>query len=42
MKFSVVVSGTVLYETDDELIAGAMAHSYRSGGWKDVEVVEND
>ena len=40
-KFNVVVSGSVLYDTDDELIADAIAHNYRTIGWKNVKVKEN-
>ncbi len=36
--FLVMVYGVEFYETDDELIAGAIAHNYRTIGWKDVKV----
>jgi hypothetical protein len=29
MLFNVIVFGTIMYETSDELVADAMAHSYR-------------
>ena len=41
MNYQVIVSGSVLYETDDELIASAVAHNYRAIGWKNVTVKEN-
>ena len=36
--FQVLVSGSVLYETDDELIANAVAHNYKTIGKKNVSV----
>ena len=38
--YKVKVSGSVLYETDDLLVAGAVAHSYKGIGWKDVKIEE--
>lgn len=38
--FQVIVSDSVLCETSDELIAGAVAQSYRGIGWKNVTVKE--
>jgi len=40
MKYEVVVYGSVLYETDDQLIAGAIAHNYREIWGPNVKVVE--
>ena len=38
-NFQVLVHGVSLYETDDELVAGAVAHCYRSNpNWKDVRI----
>jgi hypothetical protein len=37
--FEVVVSGSVLYDTDDEVMAGAIADNYRTIGWKNVSVI---
>ena len=36
--FQVLVSGSVWYETDDELIANAVAHNYKTIGKKNVSV----
>lgn len=36
--FQVLVSGSVLYETSDELIAHAIANNYRTIGKKNVSV----
>ena len=36
--FKIIVSGSVFYETEDELIADAIAHNYRTIGWKNVSV----
>lgn len=38
--YQVIVSGSVFYETNDELIAGAIAHTYRAIGWTNVTVKE--
>jgi len=38
MRFQIIVSGSVLYETDDELIAHGVARNYRTIGWKNVSV----
>lgn len=38
-NFQVLVHGVSLYETDDELVAGAVAHCYRSNpNWKNVRI----
>jgi hypothetical protein len=37
-QFQVLVSGSVWYDTDDELIANAVAHNYRTIGKKNVLV----
>lgn len=36
--FIVSVSGTVMYDSDDELMAYAVAENYRIIGWKNVSV----
>jgi hypothetical protein len=36
--FQVIVSGSVWYETNDELIADSVAWNYRTIGWKNVLV----
>jgi hypothetical protein len=36
--FQVLVSGSILYETNDELIADAVAWNYRTIGKKNVSV----
>jgi len=38
--YKVLVHGVSFYETDDQLIADAVAHNYRTIGWKDVVVKE--
>lgn len=38
MNFQIIVSGTVMYETNDELIAYGVAANYRTIGWKNVTV----
>ena len=38
MRFQIIVSGSVLYETDDELVANGVAWNYRTIGWKNVSV----
>jgi hypothetical protein len=38
--FQVIVSGSILYETDNELIAYRVAANYRTIGWKNVSVRE--
>jgi hypothetical protein len=40
MRFQIIVSGSILYETDDELIANAIAWNYHTIGWKNVSVKE--
>lgn len=35
---SVNVEGVCLYETEDDLVARAVAHCYKEIGWKRVEV----
>lgn len=37
-NFQVIVSGSVLYVTSDELIAGAVKNMYLARGWKNVKV----
>ena len=39
-NYEVMVSGVVMYDTDDELIADAIAHNYKTIGWKNVHVKE--
>ena len=36
--YKVKVEGVIFYETDDELIADAVANNYRTIGWKNVIV----
>lgn len=36
--FKVIVSGTVLAESDDELCAYAIRNCYKAVGWTDVKV----
>lgn len=38
MIYQIWVSGSVLYETNDELIAYGIAANYRTIGWKNVTV----
>ncbi len=40
--FKVIVYGSELDHSSDELVANAMAHSYREIGWKKVKVIEED
>ena len=37
----VSVSGTVLYKTNDDLIAAAVKESYKGIGWKNVKTVKD-
>lgn len=38
MRFQIVVSGFLFYETECELVAGHVAAQYRRIGWKDVKI----
>ena len=38
MIFQIIVSGSILYETDDENVANAVAWNYRTIGWQNVSV----
>jgi len=40
IMFKVIVYGSELDHSSDELVANAMAHCYREIGWKDVKVTE--
>lgn len=37
-NYQVIVSGSVLYVTSNELIAGAVKSKYLAIGWKDVKI----
>jgi hypothetical protein len=37
--YKVLVYGVELYDSDDVLIADAVAHNYKTIGWKDIRVV---
>jgi len=40
MKYQVLVSGSIFYETQDELVAYEYARLTRANGWKNVTVKE--
>ena len=42
LPYQVVVLGTALYATDDELIADAVANNYKTIGWQNVAVKEKE
>jgi len=42
IMFKVIVCGSELDHSSDELVASAMAHCYREIGWKDVKVTEEE
>ena len=39
MKYQVLVSGSIFFESADELVAHEYARLTRANGWRDVSVV---